>query len=131
MPGGFCDHWYEGVAVHSPFVPLPVLPVKLVAGRAARLHVNVSVPAAPGLASASAPPAARYHERAVVPGSGKRENERSKPGDGIERRAPGAVVEQDPHRGLRLERGERRVVGRLGLDRVVGQGHARRCPSRT
>ena len=63
-------------------MPLPVLPVKSVAGRAARLHLNVSVPAAPGLASASAPPAARYHERAVVPGSGKRENERSKPATG-------------------------------------------------
>ena len=44
MPAGFCDQRYGGAAVHSPFVPPAVLPVKLVGGRAVRLHVNASVP---------------------------------------------------------------------------------------
>ena len=65
-----------------------MLPAKLVVGRAVGLHVNASVPAVPGATSASAPPSARYHERAAVPGTGKRENERSKPGTGCSGAAP-------------------------------------------
>ena len=65
-----------------------MLPVKFVGGRAVRLQVNRSTPAAAGAASASAPPAARYHDRARVPGSGKRAKERSNPGTG----APGVAL---------------------------------------
>ena len=60
--------------------------MKSVAGRAALFQVKLSAPFAVGAASVSVPPAPRYHERALVPGSGQRANERSKPGYG----APGA-----------------------------------------
>jgi hypothetical protein len=79
MPLGFCDHAYGGVAVQSPFVPPEVLPVKFVGGRAVRLQLKTSAPSAAGAASASAPPAARYHDRALVPGGGKRSKDRSNP----------------------------------------------------
>src|SRR5262245_36977344 len=59
--GGGCQR-YVGVARHRP--PAPVSPVKLVTGRASGFQVNASDPDAPGRASASAPPADRYHERA-------------------------------------------------------------------
>src|SRR3954447_5174210 len=60
----------------------PVSPVKSVSGRAWASQMN---PSAAGLAaawSASAPPGARYQERASVPEIGKLENELSKPGYG-------------------------------------------------
>ena len=82
VPAGLCDHRYGGVAVHSPFGPLDVLPLKFVGGLAVRLQVNVSVPSAAGAASLSAPPAARYQDRAVVPAGGKRSKERSNPAYG-------------------------------------------------
>jgi hypothetical protein len=62
VPAGCCDQRYGGAAVHSPFGPPDVLPVKFVGGRAVRLHVNRSAPAAVGARSVSAPPAARYHD---------------------------------------------------------------------
>ena len=40
VPGGFCSHWYWGVAVHSPPGPEPVSPVKSVGGSARAFHVN-------------------------------------------------------------------------------------------
>ena len=47
---------------------------------------------------------------------------------GAGRVAAGAVVEQDPHRRQLLERGASGGVVGLLLDRVVGQGDARRRP---
>src|SRR5205085_6193548 len=68
--------------------PGPVLPMKLVGGRAALLKVNESALAAAGEASVSAPPVPRYHGVAVVPGSGHEANDCSKPGYG----APGVPL---------------------------------------
>ena len=60
----------------------------------------------------------------MVPGIGKLENERSKPGYGQPGfGVAGAVVEQDADRRLRLERRLGEVVGRLLLDRVGRQRH--------
>jgi hypothetical protein len=70
------------VAVQSPLVPEPVLPVKSVLGRAALSHVNASAEGVPGGPSVSVPFAPRYHERALVPGSGKRPKDCSKAGTG-------------------------------------------------
>src|SRR5689334_12769633 len=39
VPAGFCAHWYGGVAVHRPFVPPAVSPVKSVSGLAFAFQV--------------------------------------------------------------------------------------------
>jgi hypothetical protein len=63
-------------------------PANVVAGRAAARAAKASVPGLAGVLSASAPPGARYHDRAVVPGAGKRLNERSNAATG----APGVAL---------------------------------------
>src|SRR5436190_714822 len=82
LPGGGSCHWYGGVAVHSPSVPAAVSPLKSVSGRACASHVNASAPGLAGFVSVSAPPGPKYHERAIVPGTGRLGNDCSKPGYG-------------------------------------------------
>jgi hypothetical protein len=62
------------------------LPSKLVGARAAGSQVKPSAPEPFPRERSSVPSVPRYHDRGVVPGSGQRENERSKAGTG----APGA-----------------------------------------
>src|SRR3954471_7105855 len=87
LPAGGWSHLYGGVAVHRPFSPPAVSPVKSVGVRAFAFQVNEFVPAFDGALSASLPPLDRYHERPVVPGTGNFANECSKPGCG----APGML----------------------------------------
>ena len=82
VPAGLRAQSYGGVAVHSPLGPEPVFPLKSVRGRAALSHVNASAAAVAGGSSVSVPFAPRYHERAPVPGSGKRPKDCSKAGTG-------------------------------------------------
>ena len=56
--------------------------MKLVSGRALAFHVNELAPGRAGIESVRAPPAPRYHDRAVVPGMGNLENDCSKAGSG-------------------------------------------------
>src|SRR5439155_19883016 len=79
---------WVGVAVHSPPNPAPVSPVKLVGGRADGSQVNASAPVGAGRLGASVPLLPRYHDWARVPGTGKRENERSNALSG----APGVAL---------------------------------------
>ena len=58
-----------------------MLPEKSVAGTAFR-HLNDAWPLLAGGPPARVPDGPRYHERACVPGTGKRENECSNPGTG-------------------------------------------------
>ena len=57
-------------------------PVKLVSGRLWAFQVNASAPVCAGGPSVSVPLGPRYQERPVVPGIGKLDQERSKPGTG-------------------------------------------------
>ena len=83
VPSGSCVHLYGGVAVHSPSVPEPVSPEKSVSGRACGSQVKLSVPVPAFFVDlANVPSSPTYHDRALVPGIGKRSNECSKPGYG-------------------------------------------------
>src|SRR6185312_7336924 len=82
LPAGGWTQLYGGVAVHNPFVPAAVSPVKSVSGRALAFQVNTSAPACVGGVSASEPPGPMYQERPVVPGIGKLGQDCSKPGCG-------------------------------------------------
>src|SRR3954451_12217305 len=81
VPSGSGVHLYGGVAVHRPSVPEAVSPEKSVSGRARASQVNSFAPLSAG-SDASVPPGATYHDRARVPGTGKRRKDFSKPGYG-------------------------------------------------
>src|SRR3712207_2184223 len=70
VPFGGCCPRYGGVAVHRPFSPEPVFPVKFVIGRAFGSHVNALASERFGGFERSESRLEKYHERALVPSTG-------------------------------------------------------------
>ena len=110
--------------------PRPVSPVKFVGERGVRVPLERARLAAAGRCAAElAVRGRRTRTGPVVPGTGKRRERLLEARVRLARAgAAGAVVEEDPDRLRRLERGERALVGRLRLDRVGRQRHAPGSP---